>query len=141
MHNLRKVAGSDGGEPGSDDPNLPRPVDSRRVMSAGIDGTEYRTLIYASSASPADVTAKYEDDMIHRGWIRVNPDPGDDANMNRGYLKDGKAVLVGAQLRQSKDASGKVPKQTIVAVAEIGGTSALEMTKKVGPKSIAEVTE
>lgn len=135
--NIKKMAGIGvQGEPGTDNPDLPRPIDARRILSAGIDGTEYATRTYVSTASPADVTQKYEDEMIQRGWMRINPDPNNPDNMNRGYLKDGKAVLVGAKMRETKDASGNVPKQTMFVVAEIGGQTIAETVKQVSSKTV-----
>ena len=135
---LNAVIGKRGGEPGSDDPDLPRPDASRRIVSAGIEGTEYWTRVYATHDAPLEATANYESAMLDRGWLRVNPQPQNPENTARGYLKEGHVVIVGAAERRSPDESGEVPKETLVSISELGGDSAAAIAKQVAASQVVE---
>jgi len=86
-----KLSGTDGTEPGFDNPDLPRPIRSSRTVSAAIDGTSYAVRGYHSDARPTEVLAAYTNEMVRRGWQVA---PTNDAQ-TRGYLKDGSLVTVG----------------------------------------------
>ena len=112
-----------GYEPGSDDPNLPRPANSLRMGSADIEGTTYGTHTYVSTDSPLDVTKTYEKDMIARGFLGIRPpvDQPDGPGELRVFRKD--TVIVSYKAAPSKNVKGK----TIVAVAEMGGVEAADV--------------
>jgi hypothetical protein len=106
---LDKLAGSatDIPEPGSDNPDLPRPVRSQRTVSAGIEGTPYGVHGYLSQAKPAEVLEGYSQEMEHRGWKMTGVLEGG----VRGYLKDGSLVTIGTEATKEG---------TVVGIAEMG---------------------
>ena len=115
-----------GYEPGADDPDLARPADSLRLGSADIEGTTYGAHTYLSTASPLDVTADYEKDMIARGFTGIRPpvDEVDRPGEIRAFRKG--SVIVSFESAPSKTVKGK----TLVAVAEMGGVDTADALVK-----------
>jgi len=104
---LDKMVGMADEEPGFDNPDLPRPIRSRRIVSATIDGTPYGARGYVSQADPKDVLAAYSDAMVSRGFrAATTADP-----LTLGFLRDGSLVTIRADRR----AEG-----TVIGVAEMG---------------------
>jgi hypothetical protein len=104
---LDKMAGIDGAEPGFDNPDLPRPVRSRRIVSTSIDGTPYGALGYLSQAAPGDVLSAYSRDMVGRGWTEARTI--DDSVL--AFMKDGSLVTF---------ATRKTDDGTLIGIAEMG---------------------
>jgi len=94
-------------ESGFDNPDLPRPIRARRVVSTAIDGTPYRGRGYLSQAAPGEVLDAYGREMALRGWKATGTVDG----LTMGYLKDGSLVTIHAE----GGADG-----TVVGIAEMG---------------------
>jgi hypothetical protein len=117
---LDKLAGTDGSEPGFDSPDLPRPIRSKRTVSASIDGTPYGALGYLSEGKPAEVLTAFRDEMEHRGW-RTAKTP--DATV-LGFMKDGSLVTIAAQ--ETKEG-------TVIGISEMGVDPAISSGQEQGP--------
>jgi len=108
---LVRVMGLDGSEPESDDSQLPRPIESRRLLVASIEGSPYTVLGYVSHAAPSDVLRSFADDMAGRGWTTAAPlEDG-----VRGFHKAGTLITVGAE-REGED--------TVIGIAVLGDEAA-----------------
>ncbi len=67
--NLYAFTSPTGGDaPGSDPADMPRPQDSRRLLSATVSTAVYATRVYESKATPAQIAAAYDEQMPARGW-------------------------------------------------------------------------
>lgn len=104
---LDRLVGASDEEPGSDNPDLPRPVRSRRTVSVAVGGTPYGARGYLSLATPAEVLEHYGQEMAHRGWGAVGTlDDG-----IQGFIKEGSLVTVATKVTE---------RGTVVGIAEMG---------------------
>ena len=124
---IDKLVPKPGFEPGSDDPNIPRPIDALRTSSARIEGTTYGAHTYVSTASPGDVARAYDKAMKDKGWLGIQPpvDQVDGPGELRAYKKD--SVIVSFKAAPSQTLKGK----TQVALAEMGGIDAADFLRQV----------
>lgn len=98
-------------EPTGRDPvYLPRPLNSKRLMSIDAIGTKYNAFVYSTDETPEAVMADLKSKMDQQGWVTV----GDtvDNVLSRGFLKDDVTTYVGIQ-RDSENG------RTIVGMSEI----------------------
>jgi hypothetical protein len=79
-------AQGEGDAPGRDPDGIPRPPDSRRVVTASVEGTPYGLHLYESQKAPAEVLAFYDAKMTADGWTTLRP-IGPDRELQRGYQK------------------------------------------------------
>lgn len=85
------------GEPaGSDPQNMPRPDDSKRIMSAEIEGAPYGVRVYESAQPAAAIFAQYERDMPTLGWDTLPKTPALEET-TRAFSRPGVDVMVVAQ--------------------------------------------
>ena len=54
--------------PGTDPDDMPRPPESRRLLSATTEGSVYAARVYETALDPAALTASYDAAMPVRGW-------------------------------------------------------------------------
>src|SRR5262249_33900492 len=83
---------------GEDSRYVPRPLDSRRVLSAQLADQAYALRMYDTEHSHADVLSYYEKQLLPRGFI-TNPLPQSSPELDlndhvRTFSKDGAAVIV-----------------------------------------------
>lgn len=106
---------------GSDSADVPRPLDSNRLLTAEVLGTPYGNRLYRAKGEPAGIGRWYEQQMFDRGWITMSPkvEGGD----TRGFYKDGVVVMVSTV----KDA--ETPGHSIVSM----GLSGLSDREGVSP--------
>lgn len=96
-----------GDTPGSDSTLLPRPPGSVRLFSAETIAAPYAVRIYETSQSPGEVLAFY--DRAMRDWFVTEPKGA--ADEARGYVKNGKPLLVSVSRDEAK---------TLVTLSEVG---------------------
>jgi hypothetical protein len=96
--NIPNMFGQDGDAPGNDSATVPRPRDSRRVLSAEISGTHYALRMYDTRRSHADVLDEYSRELPRRGWSeQVFPrlEGAEDVNEHfRAFAIGANAVIV-----------------------------------------------
>jgi hypothetical protein len=67
--NLMAMTSTSGGDaPGTDPSDMPRPPESRRLLSATVDTAVYASRVYESRLSPAEIADAYDRMMPERGW-------------------------------------------------------------------------
>lgn len=67
--NLYAFTSSTGGDaPGSDPQDMPRPPESRRLLSATVQTAVYATRVYESRLTPAQIAEAYDQQMPDQGW-------------------------------------------------------------------------
>jgi len=104
---LDHLVGMGPAEPGFDNPDLPRPIRSRRTLSTAVDGTPYGARGYISTAKPEEVLTAFRQEMLERGWKGTGTaDP-----LTMGYAKDGSLVTI----RAVETAEG-----TVIGIGEMG---------------------
>ncbi len=112
--NLGAIFPAEGEAPGKDPEGIPRPPDSKRLMSIDIAGTPFGTFVYRSKQEPAQLVGFYDAEMNAKGWTIIDPDQAyGAAQTGRGhaYMKDGAQFLVAV----GKDDSGS----TILSIGEL----------------------
>lgn len=85
---LQELFPADGDAPGSDLPEIARPAESKRTMTAIVGKNEHAVRVYESSLSLADAVASYDAQMKVLGFATTGA--LDDARM---YRKDGKSYV------------------------------------------------
>lgn len=86
----------DGDAPGADPKDVPRPLESTRLLTADIEGVPYGIHLYESGARYKDVLANYDTEMPKRGWEVVLTDPEGEAPQ-RAYRRGGVDLMVFAE--------------------------------------------
>jgi len=128
--NVRSIMGTPGQDSiGSDFVNLPRPIDSRRVMTADAVGTPYSARIYESTSAPDKVLAAYANKMFTDGWSSVtSPDVGFGKT---GF--DGRYFMRPETMEQAviSVSTNKDNGKTMAVVASVGGTPTTKDLKTV----------
>ena len=81
-----------GDAPGADPIDVPRPIDSTRLLTADIEGVPYGVHLYESTTRYQDVLAHYDVEMPKRGWEVVLS--GEDGEANKRAYKRGEVVLM-----------------------------------------------
>lgn len=130
--NIPAMFPAEGDAPGSDSPHYPRPLASRRVFSAELEGRPYAVRMYDSARTHAEVLQEYEA-LPKSGWeshplphVRAGDDAGENLNDHfRAYTK-GSAALVLAVEDTPDDLSG-------VTLIEMGGRGFAEVTREDQP--------
>jgi hypothetical protein len=91
-----------GDAPGAD-PGYMRPLDARRVLSAGVDGTPFGIQVYDSTASPEAVLDHYDREMSAQGWRSIEgpAEVSDAAKNGRAYTRAGVDLMVGAERKRN----------------------------------------
>lgn len=103
---------AEGDAPGKDPEGIPRPPDSRRLMSIDIAKSPFGTHVYRSTQSPEQLLKYYDAQMDEKGWIVIDPTPNDGTpGRGRSYMKDGVQYVVAS----GKDDSGS----TILSIGEM----------------------
>jgi hypothetical protein len=99
--NINNIIPPDSGDaPGEEATLAPRPPDSRRILSAGVEGTPYGVRVYKTQMPPSAVLDYYDDTMQKAGWQPVIPvDPAENAKF-RGYAKGALELVVTADKRE-----------------------------------------
>ena len=59
---------------GRDFDNVPRPMDSQRIMAASLEGTPFGVNVYQSNASVEDTIGRMDETMKHDGWLVLDID-------------------------------------------------------------------
>lgn len=117
--NVRKIMGEpDKDSVGSDYAGLPRPLNSRRTMTAEAVNTAYSARIYESQDAPAIVLSNYIDEMRAKGWDEVSSPyvTMQDAHVDgRYFIKPQTAEQVVVSV--SKDVSRD---KTMIVVGQLG---------------------
>ena len=114
--NIPEMFADTGDAPGADSPDVPRPPDARRVLSAQMAHRSYAIRMYDTTRSHAEVLAYYEAQLGPRGF-RNHPFPHASAELDlndhvRAFSKDGVAVIV---------VTSQTPaEQTGVSIIEMG---------------------
>lgn len=123
--NIPEMFTNVGDAPGTDSPDVPRPIDSRRVLSAEMANRAYSLRMYDTKRSNAEVLSYYERELVPRGFLNHEiPRDGAELDLNdhvRAFSKGGAAVIV-------------VTTQT---PAELTGVSVIEMGSKGYSKASA----
>lgn len=110
----REDAGRDA--PGSDAPDVARPVDARRLLTANLEGAPYGVRVYDARASVGGVLAGFDREMPARGWA-ANPAFASELDKRgqagRAFAKDGADVLVFA------GADRRDPSHSVVSIVTL----------------------
>jgi len=73
--NVKKLAPEgDKDVEGRDFDNVPRPLDSQRIMAATIEGTPFGVNVYQSKAPVEDTIGRMDETMKHDGWLVLDID-------------------------------------------------------------------
>jgi hypothetical protein len=115
---LRRVLPDRGGSepPGNDPPNVPRPPNSRRLLSSSVDGAPYALHVFTSPESIDTVAAFYDRELPGRGWRRIVANRAIGA---QAWQRQGVTMIIGAG-RADQDDETKVTfveGRTVVASA------------------------
>ncbi len=111
---LSAVFPAEGEAPGRDPEGIPRPPDSKRLMSIDVAGTPFGTFVYRSTEEPAKLVSFYDGELGKQGWTILDPDAATGAaqtGRGHGYMKDGAQLMVAV----GKDDSGS----TILSIGEL----------------------
>jgi hypothetical protein len=79
---------ADGDSPGSDLPGVPRPAQTRRLLTAAMDDGDYSVRMYASSLSVASAMSRYDEAMSTAGFVTTGTLP-----TARMYRRDGRSYM------------------------------------------------
>jgi hypothetical protein len=101
----------EGDAPGADPKDVPRPIESKRLLTADIEGVPYGIHMYESAARYTDVLADYDVELPKRGWEAVLVDPGGEAE-ERVYQRGGVDLMIFAGRGNDAD-------RTIVSLVEM----------------------
>jgi hypothetical protein len=69
--NLVQMFPALGDAPGSDLAEAPRPEGARRVLDASVDGSPFGVRVYDAPGRPESILARYEQDLVAKGWTSV----------------------------------------------------------------------
>jgi hypothetical protein len=87
--------GKDRAEPtGVDPPEVPRPPESKRILSAEFEGAMYGAYMFATPRQPSEVLAFYDGDLPPRGWMRIT---GNSLLSGEIWQRDGVTMSLGAE--------------------------------------------
>jgi hypothetical protein len=88
---------ADHDSPGEDFPELPRPPNSVRVMSAHADGAPYGVNIYRTTDAPTQTLERFDHEMKEMGWFTYDPELSEEEHkgLGRAYMKNAVVVTVG----------------------------------------------
>ncbi len=84
---------ADGDSPGTDPVDAPRPLKSRRFLTAQVEGEPDSVRVYESRASAAEVLDAYDAALPKQGWRRLD-EVAEEAPMSRQYSRGGVDTLV-----------------------------------------------
>jgi hypothetical protein len=102
---VRRVLGrGDAEPPGNDPPDVPRPPDSRRLLSSTVDDSPYALQVFATPRPVDEVLAFYDRELPQRGWARLVGNPVLQAGV---WQRQGVTMVVGAG-RAERDEETKV---------------------------------
>ncbi len=126
--NVRKIMGEDGKDSvGSDYANLPRPLHSRRTITAEALNTPYSARVYETSDAPDVVLQAYTNKMYEQGWSSVrSPDVSmDKTGVDGRYFvkpESGEQAVVSVSKDVSRD-------KTMIVVGELGSVPSTAQLK------------
>lgn len=115
--NIEAMFPDRGDAPGSDAPDVPRPPEAIRRLSAVVPERPYAVRSYDSTLAPAEVLTFYDRKLTAAGW-ETRPSALSDAgpelrpDETRAFTRDGRALLVSAKLQG--------PGETSVTTIELG---------------------
>lgn len=126
--NLKELMPPEGTDvAGQDFPDVGRPDDSVRTLSAHVDGTPFGVNVYESGTEPKQVVAAYDASMIKKGWFALDLESAPKRNdprlknaVARIYEHDGAMYTVVASIENGK---------TVTAVG-LAGNAAHEMREE-----------
>ncbi len=98
-----------GEAPGKDPEGMPRPPESRRLMSIDVPNTPFGTHVYRSTSTPDQIVTFYDKVMDDKGWTII--DPPDSHGLGHAYMKGGVQYVVGT----GRDETGG----TVVSIGEL----------------------
>lgn len=96
---------------GADFPEMPRPNDSQRVLSARVEGTPFGLNVYRSDVAPAKVAEQFDEAMTKAGWFALDTeidkrqDTSQDKAVGHLYEKDGVVLTLASSIQQGKTIS------------------------------------
>lgn len=117
---IERLFPATGDAPGRDLEGAARPIESRRVLYAAVNGPREPVLVYVSPRAPADVLASYERDMAQRGWASSQAVAAEMAD-TRSFTRDGREIVVSFQ---PSDRGAVVAMKELVAPPGAPGPSA-----------------
>jgi hypothetical protein len=82
-----------GDAPGSDPDHAGRPPESRRLLTAGVDGSPYRVNVYESRATADAVLTHYDESLPQSGW-KAMPIVTKQLPTGRAYSRAGVDLMV-----------------------------------------------
>jgi hypothetical protein len=96
--NARDMLLSEGDAPGRDSDEIPRPKDSKRVITAEAKGTPYSMRCYETKELPESILAFYDEVLPSLGWKEIPPSKEADAELvrktTRSFTKKGAVSYV-----------------------------------------------
>lgn len=92
---LTRAFPTSGDAPGSDLAGVPRPLASRRVLDASLDGSPFGVRVYTTERAPEAILARYDRQLAAAGW-RVVDVPEQHRAWMRAYDQRGADVFVTA---------------------------------------------
>jgi hypothetical protein len=123
--NIDQILAADGDAPGRDTEGAPRPPETRRVVSADMQGTPYAYRGYESNQSVEALLDFYDKNMEGWGWEAVTP-PTDEEGVlrhQRAFLKDNAVLFIDGE---------REGETTKLQVVEMGSRGAVRV--EVGPR-------
>jgi len=93
--NPMRMFPAQGDAPGSDLPGVSRPAGARRVLDASVDGSPFGVRVYDATEAPEVVLARYDGELVGRGWTPVRLGP-DDAARRRVFDQAGADLFITA---------------------------------------------
>lgn len=93
---------------GSDFPEMPRPDNAQRVLSARVEGTPFGLNVYRSDVEPKKVAEQFDEAMVKQGWfaldseIEKRQDTSQDKAVGHLYEKDGVVLTLASSIQQGK---------------------------------------
>jgi len=109
------VPGEGADAPGSDPPDASRPLDSRRLLTASVEGAPYSVRVYDARATPSDVLRAYDRELPGRGWTAtpaVAAELSKAGREGRAFRREGVDLMIFA-------ASDRDPSHSVVSVVAI----------------------
>jgi hypothetical protein len=92
---LKTAFPAEGDVPGSDLPTIGRPDGARRVLDASVEGSSFGVRVYDSPETGDAVLARYDRDLVAKGWRKVEL-PEKDARTMRAFDQEGADVFITA---------------------------------------------
>jgi len=119
--NVEQMLANEGDVPGRDTEAAPRLPDSRRIVSAEVEGVPYALRTYESSRSLSAVLEFYDHDMPGWGWkpAALPPEAREDARNQRVFVRNNAALFI-----EAADDGGPT---TTFQVIEMGSRGALQV--------------